>query len=274
MENFIEKVVEVIKPVFLIGGFNIILILIVIFAVNRFGTSFIDKIVRRIIKPDSFSSKEAERKRENTLIRVFSNILKVTTWTMGVMMLLSEVGIDIGPVIAAAGIFGVALGFGGQALVKDTIAGLFIILENQYRVGDEVELVGVKGVVEDINLRVTIIRDIEGVVHYIPNGSLKKSANMSQGFSRVYMKIGVPYEADISKVEKIINSTGEKMSQKEDWKDLVVSAPKFVRIEEFSGSAVKVMILGETKPQRQYEVAGELRLLLKEAFAKEDINIS
>ena len=268
-QNFSEKIV----PWLLSSGIRILIIIVVTFVVLRFISVFIEKIIRRSIKTDHFTSKEAEKKREDTLIRVFTATLKVIIWIAVILMVLSEIGIDIGPMLAAAGIAGLAFGFGGQYLIRDMISGLFIIFENQYRVGDVVCLNETCGLVENVNLRLTILRDADGTVHHIPNGEIKKASNLTKQFSRVNISVGVSYNTDLEKVEKVINCVGEQMANDPKWKDSIIKAPEFLRVDDFADSAIIIKIMGETKPIKQWSVAGELRKRLKIAFDKEGIEI-
>ena len=196
------------------------------------------RTVKLAVEKDKFSSKEGRLKRERTLIRIFSGVVNVIIWLMAVMMLLQELNIKIGPLLAGAGIVGVAVGFGGQYLIRDLIAGFFIIFENQYRIGDIVKFDNVSGMVEDITLRTTILRDIDGIVHHIPNGEIKIVSNMSKGFARVNINIGVSYNADIDKVINVINQTGQVLAEDEVWKQFIIKPIQFLRIDEFADSAV------------------------------------
>lgn len=194
-------------------------------------------------------------------------------WLIAFMMIISEFGLNIGPVLAAAGIIGLAFGFGGQYLIRDVISGLFIILENQYRVGDVVCLGEKCGLVEDINLRLTTIRDLDGTVHHIPNGEIKSASNLSKYFSRVNLNIGISYNSNLEKVIAVVNKVGNDLSEDPQWKDQIKKAPQFLRVDDFADSAVVIKILGETEPLKQWDVAGELRKRLKIAFDKEGIEI-
>jgi len=189
------------------------------------------------------------------------------------MMILSELGIAIGPLMAAAGVVGIAFGFGGQYLIKDLISGLFIIFENQYRVGDVIKVGAAGGMVEDITLRVTTIRDLDGTVHHIPHGEITTVSNMSKKFARINLNIGVAYDADLEKVISVVNTVGDELAEDSKWKDLILSKPQFLRVDNFGDSSVDIKILGETKPLKQWEVTGELRMRLKIAFDREGIEI-
>src|SRR3989344_586888 len=157
-------------------GFKMIGVVVVTYILQKFGVVFIEKFVRRAVVANDMLSKDAEKKREDTLIRIFSGTFRVVIWIMVVIMLLSEAGIDTGPLIAGAGVAGLAVGFGGQYLIRDIIAGMFIIIENQYRVNDVVCLDSTCGLVEDITLRMTILRDLDGTVHHVPNGLIGRAS--------------------------------------------------------------------------------------------------
>lgn len=273
----VEKISQILNDQFipwvLSEGIKIILVIVFAYIVYKFSSVFVEKAVRKTIKSNHFLSKEAEKKRENTLIRVFNGTIKVIIWVVTLMMVLSELDINVGPILAAAGVAGLAFGFGGQYLIRDVISGLFIIIENQYRVGDVVCLGEKCGLVEDINLRLTTLRDLDGTVHHIPNGEIKDASNLSKNFSRVNLDIGIAYDSNLEKVIEIINKVGKDIAEDPDWKDFIIKAPQFLRVDDFAESAVIIKILGDTKPLKQWDVTGELRKRLKIAFDKEGIEI-
>ena len=180
-----KTIYSIVWPWFLDHGIKILGIIIGAYVVRRFGSTVVERTIRKAIVGDSFLTKQAEKKREDTLIQVANGTLKIVVWLVALLMIVSEFGIAIGPIIAAAGILGIAFGFGAQYLIRDMIAGLFILLENQYRIGDVVDLTGTSGEVEKISLRTTIIRDFNGTVYHIPNGEIKKAANKTKDFARV-----------------------------------------------------------------------------------------
>jgi small-conductance mechanosensitive channel len=252
---------------------KVILLLVVSYFIVKFSKKAIEKVVRHLVQPDSRLTKDEEVRREDTLIKIFSGTIKVLVIIFATMMILSEVGLDVGPLIAGAGIIGLAIGFGGQYLVKDVITGLFIILENQYRVGDVVTISGISGGVEDITLRVTTLRDADGTVHHIPHGQISTVSNKAKGFAKVNMNIGIAYEADLDHVIKVVNKVGKKLAEDKEFADSIISAPEFVRVDEFADSAIVIKIMGEVAPLKQWLIAGELRKRLKIAFDKEGIDI-
>ncbi|MEZ4195352.1 MAG: mechanosensitive ion channel family protein [Candidatus Paceibacterota bacterium] len=255
-------------------GPRIVLVLVAAFLINRFSGIFIERLIRRIIPANNYNDSEiAERKREDTLIRISVASLRVVVWIMVILILLSEIGINIGPLIAAAGVVGLAFGFGGQYLIKDLISGFFIILENQYRIGDVVCFDGTCGLVEDITLRSTILRDLDGVVHHVPHGTISRVSNQAKEFARVNINLGVSYSEDLEKVIKVINEVGNTLAEDELWKEHIIKPIQFLRVADFADSSVVVKVLGETVPMQQWAVAGEFRKRIKIAFDQAKIEI-
>lgn len=255
-----------------INGLHIVIILIVAFIAQRASGGFVRNIVERLVVRGD-GTVEDEKKREETLIQIFSGALTVVIISVALLTLMSEIGIAIGPILAAAGIAGVAIGFGGQYLIRDVITGVFLILENQYRVGDVVCFDKTCGLVESISLRMTQLRDLDGTVHHVPHGEIKIVSNLSKEFARVNLNVGISYSSDIEHVEKVINRVGKELAEDSKWKEKIIKAPEFVRIDKFGDSAIDIKILGETKPLEQWGVAGELRKRIKIAFDKEGIEI-
>lgn len=273
MSTTLTTFFEFMRPWFLNHGLKIIFIVIGVWMLNAIGRFLINKTVRKIITLKHMKTPEAEKKREDTLIAVFSGTLRITVWIIAILMIASELGLNIGPLLAAAGVAGLAFGFGGQYLIRDIISGLFIIFENQYRVGDVVCIGTTCGLVEDISLRLTILRDLDGTVHYVPNGEVHTASNLSKNYSRVNLNIGVAYDSDIEKVITIVNRVGQTLADDPKWKKDIIKAPQFLRIDEFADSAIIIKILGDTQPIRQWDVMGELRKRLKVAFDREGIEI-
>src|SRR5690606_3039483 len=191
------------------------------------------RVIRKVVATNRFLSPAAERKREDTLIRIFGWVVGILITLLAALMILQEIGVPIGPILAGAGIVGLAVGFGGQYLIRDVISGFFIILENQYRIGDVVNLDGVGGLVEDISLRMTTLRDLDGTVIHIPHGEIKKVSNLSKDFSRVNLNIGVAYSSNIEHVIEVVNRVGNGLANDPRWKAFVRTPPLFVRIDSF-----------------------------------------
>ena len=274
----IQVIIDIIQekavPWFLTSGLKIIGIIIATLLINRFGKIGIDKVIRSLVKPPrNVVDPNEEIKRENTLISIFHGVIRVVVWAIAVLTILAEVGINITPLLAGAGVLGLAIGFGAQSLVSDMLAGLFIMMEDQYRVGDVVNIAGTGGSVQSINLRKTTLRDLDGIEHHIPNGEIKKASNLSKGFARINLNVGIAYDSDLEKVIKVVNQVGEVMANDPEWKDSIIKAPKFLRVNEFADSAIIIKILGDTKPLKQWGATGELRKRIKIAFDKEGIRI-
>jgi moderate conductance mechanosensitive channel len=273
MLHYLDKYFVIMKPWVLDHGIRILVIFLLAIIAQRMIAAVITRTVRMAVTPKGFISKAAEEKRENTLIRIFTATLRVVLIFVAGLLILQEMGIMIAPILAGAGIIGLAFGFGGQYLIRDIISGLFIILENQYRIGDIVKFDTVGGLVEEITLRMTTLRDIDGIVHHVPHGEIKKVSNLTKEFSRVNVNIGVDYKSDLEKVIKLINQVGNKLAQDPAWSEHIISPPQFLRVDDFADSAIIIKILGDTKPSMQWDVAGELRKRLKIAFDKARVNI-
>jgi moderate conductance mechanosensitive channel len=273
MKQAFEKHLEKIVPWILEHGLQILLITIGAYILIRISRAFINKAVRLAVAHDSTSSKESEKKREDTLIQIFTTTTRIIIIIMATLMVLQQIGVEIGPILAGAGIVGLAIGFGGQYLIRDIISGLFIILENQYRIGDVVRFNNTAGLVEDITLRKTTFRDIDGTVHHLPHGEIKMVSNLSKNFARVNLDIQVAYNSNLEHVIEVINKVGQELSEDPGWKDSIIQVPQFVRVEELAESAIILKILGDTLPHMQGEVSGEMRKRIIIAFNREGIEI-
>src|SRR5688572_3529831 len=218
----------------LVYGLKFIFIVVAVFIINKIVSRFIEKAVRIAVVPDKNLSKDAEIKRENTLIRIFAWTSRIIIFAVGFLMILQMVGVPIGPVLAGAGIIGLAVGFGGQYLIRDIISGFFIILENQYRIGDVVKFGDASGLVEDISLRMTTLRDLDGTVHHVPHGEIKTVSNLSKYFARVNINIGIAYNSNLEHVIKVINEVGNELSKDKDWNEFILIPPQFLRVDEFA----------------------------------------
>lgn len=264
---------EIILPWLLNHGLKIILIAVAAWILEKVMNRVITNAVRIAVKSGVNLPPEAEKKREDTLIRIFNGAKRIVIITMAFLMILQETGVAIGPILAGAGIVGLAFGFGGQYLIRDIISGLFIILENQYRIGDVININGTGGLVEDISLRMTTMRDLNGTVHHIPHGEIKMVSNLSKRYARVNIDLGVSYSSNLEHVIEVINRTGNELAQDPAFRDSIITPPQFLRVDEFADSAIVVKILGDTKPLKQWEIMGEYRKRIKAAFDDEGIEI-
>jgi small conductance mechanosensitive channel len=182
--------------------------------------------------------------------------------------------LNVAPLIAGVGIVGLAVGFGAQNLVRDVINGLFILLENQYGKGDIIEIAGKTGLVEDLNLRRTVLRDNDGIVHFVPHGEVKTTSNKTKGFSRVNLNIALAYGAEVQQAFDLIDRIGADLAADPAWKDKVRESPRALRVEKLNDTSVEVNVVGITEPGEQWAVAGELRRRLMTALPRAGVRLS
>jgi small-conductance mechanosensitive channel len=272
-KEIVEKWTELLIAWILSHGIKIVLITVGAYILSKLSKKFIEKMIKVAVVSSKYLTEQAKEKREATLIRIFLWTSRIIILLVAMLMILQEIGIPIGPILAGAGIIGLAVGFGGQYLIRDLISGFFIILENQYRVGDVVNFDGTGGLVEDINLRMTTLRDLDGTIHYIPHSEIKKVANLSKDFARVNLNIGVSYNSKLDHVIKVVNEVGNELSQDAQWKEFIIKPSQFLRVDDFAASSIVIKILGETQPLKQWDVTGELRKRIKIAFDNEKIEI-
>ncbi|HUF53700.1 MAG TPA: mechanosensitive ion channel family protein [Dehalococcoidia bacterium] len=248
----------------------LIFVLLAIFVINM----VVPRLVRVATSRRLANKPEEEiEQRSNTLTHVFTRSGATLLIVLGFITALPEVGLEIAPLLAGLGVAGIAIGFGAQSLVRDFLAGIFILLDNQYGKGDVVEIAGKTGVVEDIGIRRTVVRDLDGVVHWVPNGEIKVASNLTQEFSRVNMNISVSYAEDLDEVMAVINEVGRELADDADWKDVILDPPHCLRVDAFGESGIEIKIIGDVLPIRQWEVMGELRRRLKRRFDELGIEI-
>ncbi len=234
---------------------------------------FTKHIVRS--KGRSMPRKDVE-KRQKTLSSLSVTIWRSAVTIIAALSIFKQLfpNIDLSPLFASAGIVGIAVAFGSQAIVKDFLTGLFIVTENQYRVGDVVDINGAEGKVEHLGTRSTVIRDADGNVHYIPNGTITRVVNKTMGYSRVNFTLSLASGADFDQAVSTINKVGDKLAADKDWKSKIIEAPQFYSIETFSGSSVTVTITGKVQPSDQWRVTAEMRRRLLEEFDKNNIPLA
>jgi len=232
-----------------------------------------DRVVRAVVEGGAGRVGERE-KRALTLAHIVRAVGATAIVIIATMMGLREFGLDITPIIAGAGVVGLAVGFGAQSLIKDVIAGFFIILEGQFGVGDVIRTGDITGQVERLTLRVTVLRDPHtGAAHFIPNSELRVVSNLTKEWSRVALNVGVTYREDIDRVVGVLKRVGHEVSLDERVGALILEAPEVLGIEALGESQVTLQVMVKTLPQKQWEVARELRKRIKAAFDKEGIEI-
>lgn len=274
---FIQNVSEVFLEIFRHPATQIALTLIVAIAVQVIIRRTIDRIVHRAIRSHKYASQIDEEKREHTLTTIFRTTSAVVIWTTVIILILWHLDINILALMAGAGIIGIVVGLGAQSAIRDFLAGIFIITENQYRVGDIVTLTvaskDISGIVEDITIRITRLRDLDGNLYTARNGEVALVSNASFGYANVNIDISVAYESDVDKVEKVMNQVGQDMAKDTQWAQHIFEPIKFFRVDGFEDSAVRIKALGKVEPAMQWDLASEYRRRIKKAFEKHGIEI-
>ena len=251
----------------------VVVALLAIWAVRlAIGAAVRHLLERRSQAEGPLTASDLER-RVTTLQRLAVRITGALIGLIALLMILDQFDISIGPAVAGLGVAGIAVGFGAQTLIRDWLAGVFVILENQYSAGDVVRISGVEGVVEDFSLRRTALRDLDGTVHTVPNGSIVVASNLTRGWARVNLDIQVAYDTDIDRATEVIDTVGRSLTEDEAWRDRVIEAPSVQRVSALGDSAVTLKVLGQVPPAEQWAVAGELRKRILAAFAAEGIEI-
>ena len=216
---------------------------------------------------------EEYKKRADTLSGVIAYLLSVTIIAVAVLMIMTELDIKIGPILAAAGVLGLAVGFGAQHLVQDLISGFFILLDDQIRVGDVVQIADKGGLVEKLNLRMTVLRDLAGNVHYVRNGQIGVVTNMTKEYSRYVFDIGVAYREDVDEVVKVVRQVDEELRNDPELGKDILEPIEILGLDQFADSAVIIKARTKTKPIRQWAVGREFNRRLKKKFDELDIEI-
>ena len=258
------------------SGVRVVLILLVAFALQQIARGIIPSMIHRSVVRKEIKRErllEEAEQRADTLSGFLVGVVIVIIWIVAVFMLLPEFKVNIAPLLAGAGIVGIAIGFGAQGLIRDIIAGIFIIMEDQYAKGDWIQVGGIDGEVEYIGLRRTVLRDFNGTHHNIPNGEIKISSNLSKDFACVNMDIPVAYGEDMDHVIEVLNRVSREMAAEERWGQLIIETPQVLRVNNFGESGIDIKLWGKTKPIWQWAVSGELRKRIKKTFDNEGIEI-
>ncbi len=277
MEIDLPVLIEGSKQWLSVHGTRIGLALVFLFISLRVFASFINKLLNTYEKSAMNEAREAERegvkKRMETIKGLLRQTGKIVIWVTFLFIIISELGINIAPLIASAGVVGLALGFGSQELVKDIISGFFQIWENVVRVGDFVTLNGISGTVESINLRTTKLRDPSGNLHIFRNGSISTFTNHTIQFSAILIDVGVAYDSDLRNVYSVLKQVGEELRQDQNFAPKITEEFNVLGLNNFGDSSLDIRVKVVTLPGEQWAVGREYRLRVKEAFDKEGIEI-
>jgi len=254
------------------SGIKVLGILIALIILSRMSKWIVKWLEKFIPERDPLQAAEA-KKRAHTLGNTLRHTLLIVISFIGLLMILGELGIQLGPLLATAGVGALAIGFGAQSLVKDVISGFFIILENQYRIGDAIEAAGVSGLVESVSLRRTVLRDLEGKVHTIPNGEIKIVSNLSKEWARSVLDVGISYREDVDQIMELLKQIGKELAAEEPWKSVLLEPLQIFGVERFGESELVIRVVVKTVPLKQWEVGRELRRRIKIRFDEKGIQI-
>ncbi len=246
-----------------------LVVLLIALAVVRY---VVPHALRPAVERQMSGRSDAEtRRRVDTLSGVIVRTAEIVIIALALLTVLPEFGFDIRPVLAGVGITGIALGLGAQSLVRDTINGIFILSENQYARGDVVTVAGITGTVEDVTLRRTVVRDVDGVIFSVPNSAVIVAANFTRDFAKVRVTVPVAPASDMEAVRRVADEVGRALAEEPEYREMIVSAPCYLRVDSIDANGVAVQVNGTVKPGSQWEVAGVLRARLLAAFQREGI---
>lgn len=288
--RFSESIAGVLAAV-LVPALRILLILVVAAVILRLARAAIARIATEIRDPSDGASARFRRKvgisgdasdaaeslrreqRADSLSGLARSVVTVVIWTIVVVMIFGEVGFELGPLIAGAGILGVALGFGAQDLVKDFLSGVFMLAEDQYGVGDIIDVGEAIGVVEGVSLRSTRVRDVTGTLWHVPNGEIARVGNMSQEWARALLDVEVAYDTDLDVAMELIGDVAKEMATEPEYAETFLDTPVVWGVQELAANSVMIRLVIKTVPGRQFAVSRELRRRLKRALDTAGIEI-
>ena len=255
-------------------GLKILIIIVGAILFTLFIRFIINQFTKSKFYKDLFK-KTAPKRRLNTFITIAKNSLTALIVIISLFLIFDILlePIELTTILASAGVIGVIIGFGAQSLIKDVLNGVFILFENQYVIGDTIKVGNIVGTVEDITLRITSIRDIDGHLHYIPNGEIKTVSNRSRQWSRVILNIGVPYDEDLKKSFSLLNEISKEISEDVNYKNYIITPIRVLGITEFGESSAIIRVWGKVKPGKHYTINRDFRKRLVEKASKLNLKI-
>jgi len=257
----------------------VLLIAIVAYVALRMARLFVHGVVKSLLDREATEGTAQElsavelKKRMDTLDQLGGGVLQFLIAAIAGLMILSRLGLDIGPGVAGIGVVGIAVGFGAQSLIRDYLNGSLILLENQFAKGDVVRVAGVAGTVEDFTLRRTTLRDLDGIVHTVPNGEIKVASNLTRTWSRINQDVTVAYGTDIDMAIEVVDQVGKEMAADPLWRRRVLEPPRVERVEALAEYGVTLKILGSVRASDQWSASGDFRKRLLAAFKANGIEI-
>jgi small conductance mechanosensitive channel len=252
---------------------KIAVVIVLAIITYRVIKSVIRRIVEREIDEEDPLVKRVREQRARTLASLLANVAAVAVVVVVLLTILDILLENIGPILASFGILGLAISFGAQSLVKDMITGTFMLMEGQFGIGDVVRVSDVSGQVEKITLRTTVLRDMEGIVHIIPNGEITRVSNLTKSWSRTVLNIGVAYKEDVDRVIAVLRDEGQAFKADPEWGPLMLDDVEVLGVDSFGDSSVNFRVVVKTLPLKQWDIARELRRRIKNRFDAERIEI-
>lgn len=275
-----EAVADLVSTWFDNHFFNILVILIVAWIGRRVFTALVGHLIRAAVRPESHPTKTDREKRIKSLYNLAVGIMRLATYLVSSVLIIGEIWPgSLGVLLTGAGVLGLVFGIGAQNLIRDITSGISIIIENQYRIGDQVTLTApagigtVEGVVEDINIRTTVLRDLSGTAHYMPNGNIAVTSNKTLGFSRMSEEITVAMDTDMDRLEKVIKQVGADLAAIPELQDRIVDPPQITNVLGFKDGGLLVRVSAKTKPAEQWKIRSEFYKHLRKAFEKNKIKL-
>ncbi len=255
-----------------------VLSFVILFAVLGVGLRLTEWLIRRVVERRKHFMRgwdyvESDDKRTESITRVLLTAVRAFWGLLAVVLLLGSFGVNLGAILASVSLISIALGFGAQYMVRDYLSGLLILTEDQYRVGDSVEINKISGTVEDMRLRLTVLRDGDGTIHHIPNGDIRVASNKSKEFNKINQVVTVGYGTDLRQAFGIIDQIGNDIAAEPEWSQFVLDPMHASRIQELGDKGIVIKVSGETIPGKGGTIEGEFRLRLIDAFAREGIDI-
>jgi moderate conductance mechanosensitive channel len=276
LEWFVDKLDKWVDEHFV----NILIILVGAWIIRRVANGLVHRMLKYIVRPDVYPTKTDREKRVKTLGGLVRGVIRLIVYAVTALLIVGELYPSLRTALfTSAGVIGVIIGLGAQNLIKDIVTGIFIITENQFRVGDEVTLTAgmglgqVEGQVEDITIRTTVLRDLSGNVHHIANGNIGVTTNKTLGFSRMNEEIVVAFDTDLSKLERVIKKVGEEMAALPDMQNRIIEPPYLASVKGFADDGVSVRVLAKTNAAAQWKTRSEFYRLLQKAFEKNNIKL-
>jgi small-conductance mechanosensitive channel len=271
----LSTMIEVLRD----NGVRILVIVVVALVVLRISALLVHGVVKALLDREATEGTAQElsavevQKRMQTLDELGGRVTRFFVIVIAGIMVLSALSLDIGPAVAGLGVVGIAVGFGAQSLVRDYLNGALILVENQFSKGDVVSIAGVSGAVEDFSLRRTTLRDLDGVVHTVPNGEIKVASNRTRTWARINQNVTVAFDTNIDEAIRVVDGLGRQMHEDPVWKRRILEPPRVERVESIDERGITLKILGTVRASEQWAAGGEFRKLLLEAFARNGIRL-